>query len=60
MTVTTYEGVVKEGKIELLDAVHVPDQTRVYVVIPQPKKARANGKSTKARKKRSCLQQTSS
>ena len=34
MNVATFEGVVENGRIMLPENVHVPDQTRVYVVIP--------------------------
>ena len=34
MTITTYEGVVEKGKIRLKMGVHLPDNTRVYVVVP--------------------------
>jgi hypothetical protein len=34
MTVTTYEGVVEKGKIRLKTSVRLPDNTKVYVVVP--------------------------
>jgi hypothetical protein len=34
MTITTYEGVVEKGKIRLKTSVHLPDNTKVYVVVP--------------------------
>ena len=40
MTITTYEGVVEKGKIRLTARIHLPDNTKVYVVVhdTQPKK----------------------
>jgi len=35
MTITTYEGVVEKGKIRLNTNVHLPDNTKVYVVVPE-------------------------
>jgi hypothetical protein len=37
MTITTYEGVVEKGKIRLNNSVHLPDNTKVYVVVPVTK-----------------------
>jgi hypothetical protein len=34
MTITTYEGVVEKGKIHLKTGVRLPDNTKVYVVVP--------------------------
>ncbi len=34
MSVTTFEGVVEDGKIRLPTDVRLPDKARVYVVIP--------------------------
>ena len=34
MSVVTIEGIIQNGKIELLEKVNLPDQTRVYVVVP--------------------------
>jgi len=34
MTITTYEGVVEKGKIRLKTSVRLPDNTKVYVVVP--------------------------
>ena len=34
MNVATFEAVVVNGQIKLPDSVHLPEQTRVYVVIP--------------------------
>jgi hypothetical protein len=33
MTITTYEGVLEKGKIRLKNGVHLPDNTKVYVVV---------------------------
>ena len=37
MPVTTFEAIVKDGQIRLPAGVDLPDQTRVYVVIPDLK-----------------------
>ncbi|MCX6038636.1 MAG: hypothetical protein NTW99_12245 [Chloroflexi bacterium] len=37
MTITTYEGVVEKGQIRIKDSVHLPDNTKVYVVVPETK-----------------------
>lgn len=34
MTVTAYEGVVKDGRIRLDEDVRLPEHTRVVVVVP--------------------------
>ena len=34
MKVTTYEAIVENGRIRLPDDAHIPDHTRVYVVVP--------------------------
>jgi hypothetical protein len=34
MTVVTFEGVVDGGQIKLKTDLHLPDNTRVYVVVP--------------------------
>jgi hypothetical protein len=34
MNVTAFEGIVENGQIKLPEAVRLPDQTRVYVVVP--------------------------
>jgi hypothetical protein len=34
MTITAYEGLLEKGKIRLKTGVHLPDNTRVYVVVP--------------------------
>lgn len=34
MSVASFEAVVENGQIKLPENVHLPDQTRVYVVIP--------------------------
>jgi hypothetical protein len=34
MNVATFEAVVVNGQIKLPDNLHLPEQTRVYVVIP--------------------------
>ena len=35
MTLTTYEGVVEKGKIRLKTRVRLPENTKVYVVVPE-------------------------
>ncbi|MFQ5594100.1 MAG: hypothetical protein ACE5HA_08115 [Anaerolineae bacterium] len=34
MGVVTFEGIVEHGQIRLRTDVHLPDKTKVYVVIP--------------------------
>ena len=34
MAISTFEGIVEDGQIRLHDNVRLPDNTRVYVVIP--------------------------
>jgi len=34
MSVSTFEGVVENGQIKLPKDLHLPDRTKVYVVIP--------------------------
>ena len=34
MSVTTFEGIVENGQIRLPDNIQLPEQTKVYVVIP--------------------------
>jgi hypothetical protein len=34
MSVTTYEGLVENGLVRLPDGAHIPDNTKVYVVVP--------------------------
>ena len=34
MAISTFEGVVKDGQIRLRDNVQLPEDTEVYVVIP--------------------------
>ncbi len=33
MSISTYEGVVKKGKIRLQEGVQLPENTKVYVVV---------------------------
>jgi len=35
MKVTAYEGVVENGRVRLLDEVHIPENARVYVIVPE-------------------------
>jgi len=34
MAISTFEGIVKDGQIRLRDKVRLPENTEVYVVIP--------------------------
>lgn len=34
MTITTYEGVVEKGKIRLQAGVKLPENVKVYVIVP--------------------------
>ncbi len=34
MSIATFEGVVEHGQIRLTGDVHLPDNTKVYVIIP--------------------------
>ena len=34
MTIATYEGVVEKGKIKLMPGVKLPDNAKVYVIVP--------------------------
>jgi hypothetical protein len=43
MNVASFEGIVENGQIKLPDNLHVPERTKVYVIIPglgQPAAAR--------------------
>lgn len=35
MSVTTLEGIVKNGQIRLIDNATLPEETKVYVVVPE-------------------------
>ena len=35
MPFTTYEGVVEKGKIRLKAGVHLPENVKVYVIVPE-------------------------
>ena len=37
MAVTTYEGVVEKGKIRLKAGVQLPENAKVYVIVPDVK-----------------------
>lgn len=37
MKSTTYEATVENGQIKLPDTVHLPDRTKVFVVVPETK-----------------------
>jgi hypothetical protein len=34
MSITTYEGVVEKGKIRLKSGIKLPENVRVYVIVP--------------------------
>ncbi|MFL6208871.1 MAG: hypothetical protein ACJ74W_08480 [Pyrinomonadaceae bacterium] len=34
MGVVTYEGIVEGGQIRLTSEVHLPEQTKVYIIVP--------------------------
>lgn len=36
MSVATFEAVVENGQIRVPQNLHVPDRTKVYVVVPHP------------------------
>ena len=35
MSVTTYEAIVENGQIKLLQLLQLPEKTKVYVVVPE-------------------------
>jgi hypothetical protein len=35
MSVTTYEGFIENGQIRLPENVHLPEKTKVYIVVPE-------------------------
>ena len=35
MSVATFEGVVENGQVRLAGGVHLPERTKVYVVVPE-------------------------
>ena len=37
MSVVTYEAIVEDGKLRLLEPITLPEKARVFVVVPQPK-----------------------
>ena len=39
MKTTTYEATVRNGQVKLADAVHLPDDTKVLVVVPHMKES---------------------
>lgn len=34
MSIATYEGIIENGQVKLDPKVHLPDHTKVYVVVP--------------------------
>ncbi len=34
MSVATFEGIVEQGQIKLTSNVHLPERTKVYIVVP--------------------------
>lgn len=41
MQVTTIEGIVKNGQIQLSEVLNLPDATKVYVVVPDSSRPKA-------------------
>lgn len=37
MSVATFEGVVENGQIRLEADIHLPEKTKVYVIVPETK-----------------------
>ncbi len=35
MAIKAYEGIIKNGRVELESDIPLPDETRVYVIIPE-------------------------
>lgn len=35
MALTTYEGIVEKGRIRLKSNVHLPENAKVYVIVPE-------------------------
>lgn len=35
MTITTYEGIVEKGRIRLKSGVKLPENVKVYVIVPE-------------------------
>ena len=35
MTIKTFEGTVEQGKVKLPSNIHLPEHTKVYVVVPE-------------------------
>ncbi len=42
MSVLTFEGIVENGQIRLKTGFHLPDKTKVYVVVPDAAKNRSH------------------
>jgi len=40
MQVTTIEGIVKDGQIQLTENIKLPERAKVFVVIPPPENVR--------------------
>jgi hypothetical protein len=36
MAITTYEGIVEKGTIRLKSSVRLPENMKVYVIVPEP------------------------
>ncbi len=45
MQVTTIEGIIKNGQVQLSEVLNLPDATKVYVVVPDLNRLRARVKS---------------
>lgn len=35
MTITTYEGIVKKGQIQFSPEIQLPENAKVYVIVPE-------------------------
>jgi hypothetical protein len=35
MSVATFEGIVEQGQIKLINGVRLPDNIRVYIIVPE-------------------------
>src|SRR5438874_600798 len=40
MAISAFEGIIENGRIRLPDEVTLPEQTKVYVIVPGPEKGR--------------------
>lgn len=33
--IATYEGIIENGRVKLPESAHIPDKTKVYVLVPE-------------------------